>query len=314
MRRETIDRAIRWVSAAALTFCGACTLAPAETFGRDCEVGANECGSRYVCDEQLKKCVKPGVKYHLESEGPVVDDTPATSDDTGDTSPTPGSDPTNPDSTGGSASSGCVDVDGDGYGQGCAKGPDCDDTNPQRAPNLQDVCDGIDNNCDGVADADVTVEPLVSHCPCIHTYDSQDMNHAYLLCTSTVVGASRDWTSARAYCQAVSGYDLAITETTYEQENLAGLVSQLGNSHYLDKRAHIGLSDDGARAPGASEVAWRFIDGSTPPGAGWEPGQPNGGAAENCGYLGVAGWGDGACGEALQMWICEPKRFASGTF
>jgi MYXO-CTERM domain-containing protein len=59
-----------------------------------------------------------------------------------------------------------ADGDGDGYGSGrvqlaCAQPPgavlldgDCDDSNPARTPNADEVCDGIDNDCDEIADND----------------------------------------------------------------------------------------------------------------------------------------------------------------
>jgi hypothetical protein len=42
-----------------------------------------------------------------------------------------------------------TDDDHDGY-TSCEN--DCDDTNPQIAPNLTETCDGLDNNCDGQVD------------------------------------------------------------------------------------------------------------------------------------------------------------------
>ena len=57
------------------------------------------------------------------------------------------------------------DLDGDGYGSNtetvcvCSFGPgvtltkgDCDDTNPDIKPGVVELCDGIDNNCDGQGD------------------------------------------------------------------------------------------------------------------------------------------------------------------
>jgi len=45
---------------------------------------------------------------------------------------------------------GCVDPDGDGFGEGCTLGPDCDEGNPTQTG--REVCDGMDNDCDGEAD------------------------------------------------------------------------------------------------------------------------------------------------------------------
>jgi len=42
-----------------------------------------------------------------------------------------------------------VDLDGDGYTEDEG---DCDDHNPDVKPGAEEVCDGMDNNCDGVVD------------------------------------------------------------------------------------------------------------------------------------------------------------------
>lgn len=48
----------------------------------------------------------------------------------------------------------CVDLDVDGYGEGCPA-PDCVDTDPTVHPfQVEDCDDGQDNNCDGQVDAD----------------------------------------------------------------------------------------------------------------------------------------------------------------
>jgi len=54
----------------------------------------------------------------------------------------------------GGACAGCVDEDSDDFfaQQNCGTIVDCDDTNPDKSPGLIEVCDGIDNNCDGEVD------------------------------------------------------------------------------------------------------------------------------------------------------------------
>ena len=46
----------------------------------------------------------------------------------------------------------CIDGDGDDYGDGCAAGPDCDDTNPEVNPGAAEACNGQDDNCDDEID------------------------------------------------------------------------------------------------------------------------------------------------------------------
>ena len=46
----------------------------------------------------------------------------------------------------------CIDNDHDGYGIGCAAGPDCDDNNPAVHPGATEVCNGIDDDCNGQTD------------------------------------------------------------------------------------------------------------------------------------------------------------------
>ena len=46
----------------------------------------------------------------------------------------------------------CIDLDSDSYGPGCPNGPDCDDTDFTVNPGALEVCDNIDNDCNGIVD------------------------------------------------------------------------------------------------------------------------------------------------------------------
>jgi len=51
--------------------------------------------------------------------------------------------------TGGGGTS-CIDNDLDGYGAGCPQGPDCNDNNANMNTGALEICDGVDNDCDGL--------------------------------------------------------------------------------------------------------------------------------------------------------------------
>jgi formylglycine-generating enzyme required for sulfatase activity len=46
----------------------------------------------------------------------------------------------------------CHDEDGDGYGVGCALGPDCNDHDAKIHPGQPELCNGRDDDCNGVVD------------------------------------------------------------------------------------------------------------------------------------------------------------------
>ena len=46
----------------------------------------------------------------------------------------------------------CTDEDGDGYGMGCAAGPDCNDHDPTMHPGALETCNFKDDDCNGVVD------------------------------------------------------------------------------------------------------------------------------------------------------------------
>ncbi|MBI4453758.1 hypothetical protein HY636_03890 [Candidatus Woesearchaeota archaeon] len=50
----------------------------------------------------------------------------------------------------------CIDNDKDGYGKNCALGDDCNDGNKNIFPTAKEICDYLDNNCNGENDEGVT--------------------------------------------------------------------------------------------------------------------------------------------------------------
>lgn len=59
------------------------------------------------------------------------------------------------------------DADGDGYDRISAGGNDCDDLDPFVHPGALDVCDGLDNDCSGVADDGCGSPPNVAQVGCV---------------------------------------------------------------------------------------------------------------------------------------------------
>ena len=54
----------------------------------------------------------------------------------------------------------CDDVDGDGYPDVACGGDDCDDADPAINPAADELCNGLDDDCDGDVDEDDAIDPL----------------------------------------------------------------------------------------------------------------------------------------------------------
>jgi len=156
-----------------------------------------------------------------------------------------------------------------------------------------EVCDGVDNNCDGSIDEGGVCDS--TGC----TWDELD-GHAYLACDP---GTSVSWDQARLACDAL-GYHLVQIETDAENTWVKDLAGGSGDWW-------IGLSDS------ATEGTFLWLDGSEacasgknngPPYCHWRGSRPNGGTGENCIMMeagrGSGEWNDVPCGFILP-YICE---------
>ncbi len=153
------------------------------------------------------------------------------------------------------------DPDGDGFR--CET--DCAPDDPAINPGAVDECrDGIDQDCNGVADDD-------AGCPDCETVMRGD--HRYLVCVTP-----RNWQAAQSHCQFF-GSNLAAPDHPAEAEWLYGKAHALSNQDFW-----IGLNDRDF------ETSFTFLAGA---GSGvgpfpWAEGQPNNAGEEDCVYMTAA--------------------------
>jgi len=215
---------------------------------------------------------------------------------------------------------GCVktvwyfDIDKDGHGgqqstESCGPpGPgytvdstDCNDAVPEINPDADEVCDQLDNDCDGGVDE----YPAGSMVTCNGCRSVLDDDSTYYFCAAP----ERSWDEARAHCATLLG-DLAIVTSKLENNFIR---DQLGGNK-LGVDWWIGLNDS------ASEDEFLWVDGSPldPLIAFWANGEPNNGDSEQPGpahcvimlediiYPGL--WRDQVCATPKAS-ICEAPLF-----
>ena len=187
-----------------------------------------------------------------------------------------------------------ADSDADGYGDAsvasiaCSAAPgyvadatDCDDGDVDINPGESDVCDTVDNDCDGSKDND-------GLCPCdVEEYGGS----VYMFCTTAVA-----WTLGETTCLAYD-YDFASVGSTAEN---TWLVDE-AYTRYIGKW-WIGFNDR------ASEGSFVWASGEAVVYTNWHTGEPNNsGGNEDCTQLGRYTddtWNDEPCTSSFR-YICE---------
>ena len=143
---------------------------------------------------------------------------------------------------------------------------DCDDNNSETHPEGDEVCNGADDDCDGLADSTAV-------CPCpVYRYEE----HVYLFCESV-----RSWGQARESCgQGALGFDLVRLDSDGERGWIAETANDVADDHWW----WIGLRQtDKYNEPGGS---WQWVDDQEMNHPFWAEGQPdNAGGGEDCAHL-----------------------------
>lgn len=192
------------------------------------------------------------------------------------------------------------DADGDGRGDptmttlACepppgyvAFGDDCNDADPEQTAGADEVCDAIDNDCDGAIDEASDSNGSCNGCSLVAM-----PTRSYAFCPQ---GAT--WNDGRTACAAFGGDLLRLDDAT-ENSAVAAVVeppSAVGGGWF------IGLSD------GAGRGTFLWIDGGGLEFAAWLAGEPNDAAGdEDCVEMDQAagGWNDVPC-SMIRSFICE---------
>lgn len=192
------------------------------------------------------------------------------------------------------------DVDGDGYGSAnevvmtcdappdhVPNGGDCNDADPAVNLAADEVCDTVDNDCDGVTDEPAATNPSCAGCS---LFASRSSRSGYAVCP-----AAATWLEAQDQCATSFGGTLVAVDSAAENMELTALGDPKLTAMWL------GLSDL------EREGVFVWAEGSPLAYSNWNKGEPNDAMAnEDCAQLvrpaGV--WNDLDCITPLPF-ICE---------
>lgn len=189
------------------------------------------------------------------------------------------------------------DADEDGYGDvnlpvdAClqppahiSQGGDCDDANPEVHPGVEEVCDMVDNDCNGLTD-----ELSPANTSCQGCALGLMGTHGYYYCAGPSIRAD-----AELFCQQLGG-DLVTIDDQAEQDFLLAEPLPAAPLFYL------GLDDLEV------EGTFEWPDGSAPGFTAWGENEPNDAMMnEDCVQLSVMTmvWNDIDCANPAAF-ICE---------
>lgn len=166
-------------------------------------------------------------------------------------------------------------------------GDDCDDQDRYRAPDLVEVCDQLDNDCNNQVDDN----GCSIGCTALRRPAPNDAT-AYIRCTNQI-----NWTAARAACGSW-GFHLIYIETGEENTWLRNQFSFAG-------AIWIGATDQVQSNHWIWGNGVAFWDsGQTLTYAAWAATQPDNIDTESCAEMDFSGWADRNCG-ANNGYVCE---------
>lgn len=194
-----------------------------------------------------------------------------------------------------------LDGDGDGYGVGtdfrtaCAptgdhdttRPGDCDDADLARNPGATELCNNVDENCDGIRDEDPACSPACAA--------RQVLGRTYLFCNDR-----QTWDASAASCRD-RGYRLVSITSMAENDAVHAVASMLFTMRNL---WWIGLNDN------TTEGVFEWVDFGPSAYTNWEPGEPmstHGGMDCVLQSRDTGAWRTERCGE-MQVFnrVCEP--------
>jgi hypothetical protein len=177
------------------------------------------------------------------------------------------------------------DPNGDFDADGVACPDDCDDTAPTVGPGFGEVCDGLDNDCNGAVDEH-------PDCDCERVFRGP---RPYLFCPTT-----RAYDGAASRCERY-GTGLVAIDTAAENDWIKAELRRRGRDDWW-----IGLTDRG------DENVWRWSDGREAEFRDFARRQPDDYFGEDCVEMWAAEdlrWNDNDCG-SFERGICEPLCIA----